>query len=62
MKVLIYSPFNYLGEDPIAAHNRYPELWAKINREFVDEWKSTRVGKGRADPQKSSHKCEIYCK
>ncbi|OWM85481.1 hypothetical protein CDL15_Pgr019105 [Punica granatum] len=30
----------YSGEDPITAHNRYPELWARINREFVDEWKS----------------------
>lgn len=30
----------FSGEDPIVAHNRYPELWAKINREFVDEWKS----------------------
>ncbi|KAK4748890.1 hypothetical protein SAY87_015476 [Trapa incisa] len=29
----------YSGEDPITAHNRYPELWAQINREFVDEWK-----------------------
>ncbi|OAY68460.1 Alpha-glucosidase YihQ [Ananas comosus] len=31
----------YSGENPIAAHNRYPELWARVNREFVDEWKST---------------------
>ncbi|KAG9454902.1 hypothetical protein H6P81_007806 [Aristolochia fimbriata] len=30
----------FSGEDPISAHNRYPELWAQINREFVDEWKS----------------------
>ncbi|KAM3738735.1 hypothetical protein ACB098_09G152600 [Castanea mollissima] len=30
----------YSGEDPISAHNRYPELWAQINREFVEEWKS----------------------
>ncbi|XP_068664157.1 uncharacterized protein [Aristolochia californica] len=30
----------FSGEDPISAHNRYPELWAEINREFVDEWKS----------------------
>ncbi|XP_004493399.1 uncharacterized protein [Cicer arietinum] len=30
----------YSGEDPISAHNRYPELWAKINREVVEEWKS----------------------
>ncbi|KAJ8537152.1 hypothetical protein K7X08_035553 [Anisodus acutangulus] len=43
----------YSGEDPIAAHNRYPELWAKINREFVDEWKSTHIGKGREDPEES---------
>ncbi|CAD6232028.1 unnamed protein product [Miscanthus lutarioriparius] len=29
------------GEDPVAAHNRYPELWASVNREFADEWKSS---------------------
>ncbi|GAB4851756.1 hypothetical protein Ancab_031158 [Ancistrocladus abbreviatus] len=33
----------YSGEDPITAHNRYPELWAKINREFVEEWTSDRL-------------------
>ncbi|XP_057721197.1 uncharacterized protein LOC130935459 [Arachis stenosperma] len=27
----------YSGEDPISAHNRYPELWAKINKEVVEE-------------------------
>ncbi|PSS15735.1 Sulfoquinovosidase [Actinidia chinensis var. chinensis] len=41
----------YSGEDPISAHNRYPELWAKINRDFVEEWKSTHVGKVREDPE-----------
>ncbi|XP_066306099.1 uncharacterized protein [Miscanthus floridulus] len=30
------------GEDPVAAHNRYPELWARVNREFADEWKASR--------------------
>lgn len=39
------------GEDPIAAHNRYPELWAKVNREFVEEWNSARSGKEREDPE-----------
>ena len=39
------------GEDPVAAHNRYPELWAQINREFVEEWKNNRVGKEREDPE-----------
>ncbi|KAL7234706.1 hypothetical protein ACSBR1_018205 [Camellia fascicularis] len=34
----------YSGEYPISAHNRYPELWAKINWEFVEEWKSNRSG------------------
>ncbi|OMO77905.1 Glycoside hydrolase, family 31 [Corchorus capsularis] len=43
----------YSGEDPISAHNRYPELWAQINREFVEEWKSNRVGKEREDPEES---------
>ncbi|KAM0830915.1 hypothetical protein ACQ4PT_065897 [Festuca glaucescens] len=32
------------GEDPVAAHNRYPELWARVNREFADEWKSRSSG------------------
>ncbi|CAL5398171.1 unnamed protein product [Camellia sinensis] len=39
----------YSGEDPISAHNRYPELWAKINREFVEEWKSNRSGEESED-------------
>ncbi|XP_057547685.1 uncharacterized protein LOC130826148 isoform X2 [Amaranthus tricolor] len=43
----------YSGEDPIAAHNRYPELWAQINREFVDEWKSTSSGKQKEDPEEA---------
>ncbi|KAL6627681.1 hypothetical protein ACP70R_031407 [Stipagrostis hirtigluma subsp. patula] len=34
------------GEDPVAAHNRYPELWARVNREFADEW---AAGHGHAD-------------
>jgi alpha-glucosidase (family GH31 glycosyl hydrolase) len=28
------------GEDSVVAHNRYPELWARVNREFTDEWKA----------------------
>ncbi|GMJ12170.1 hypothetical protein HRI_004886200 [Hibiscus trionum] len=40
----------YSGEDPISAHNRYPELWAQINREFVEEWKNERAGKEKEDP------------
>ncbi|XP_051150649.1 uncharacterized protein LOC127265038 [Andrographis paniculata] len=43
----------YSGEDPIAAHNRYPEMWAKINREFIDEWKSKCVGKEKEDPEEA---------
>ncbi|XP_050228603.2 uncharacterized protein LOC126677843 [Mercurialis annua] len=43
----------YSGEDPISAHNRYPELWAQINREFVEEWKTNRVGKEREDPEEA---------
>lgn len=43
----------YSGEDPISAHNRYPELWAQINREFVEEWKSGRAGKEREDPEEA---------
>lgn len=30
------------GEDPVAAHNRYPELWARVNREIADEWRASR--------------------
>lgn len=29
----------------MAAHNMYPELWAKINREFVEEWQNSHVVK-----------------
>ncbi|PRQ49788.1 putative alpha-glucosidase [Rosa chinensis] len=43
----------YSGEDPISAHNKYPELWAQINREFVEEWKANRVGKEKEDPQEA---------
>ncbi|KAK4404759.1 Alpha-glucosidase 2, partial [Sesamum angolense] len=43
----------YSGEDPITAHNRYPEIWAKLNREFVDEWKSSCLGKQKEDPQEA---------
>ncbi|KAK9290377.1 hypothetical protein L1049_008546 [Liquidambar formosana] len=43
----------YSGEDPISAHNRYPELWAQINREFVEEWKANRLGKEREDPEEA---------
>ncbi|CAN1173482.1 yihQ [Linum perenne] len=31
----------FSGECPIEAHNRYPELWAQVNREFVEEWKAS---------------------
>ncbi|XP_038882634.1 sulfoquinovosidase-like [Benincasa hispida] len=43
----------YSGDDPITAHNRYPEIWAQINREFADEWKSKLVGKEKEDPQEA---------
>ncbi|CAI9782863.1 unnamed protein product [Fraxinus pennsylvanica] len=57
-KVVDFSeglPFDaclYSGEDPITAHNRYPELRAKINWEFVEEWKSSLVGKEKEDPKR----------
>jgi len=41
--------FAYPGEDPISAHNRYPELWAKINREIVEEWKSNSLKEDKED-------------
>ncbi|XP_072961457.1 uncharacterized protein [Typha angustifolia] len=41
------------GEDPVASHNQYPELWAKVNREFADEWKSNCQGKEKEDPEES---------
>ncbi|XP_065856529.1 uncharacterized protein [Euphorbia lathyris] len=43
----------YSGEDPISAHNRYPELWAQLNREFVEHWKKNRVGKEKEDPEEA---------
>ncbi|KAL8493768.1 hypothetical protein ACS0TY_024801 [Phlomoides rotata] len=43
----------YSGEDPITAHNRYPEIWARINREFIEEWKSSRLGKEAEDPHEA---------
>ncbi|CAK7340243.1 unnamed protein product [Dovyalis caffra] len=43
----------YSGEDPLSAHNRYPELWAQINREFVEEWKTHCVGEEREDPEEA---------
>ncbi|KAI4348597.1 hypothetical protein L6164_009305 [Bauhinia variegata] len=43
----------YSGEDPISAHNRYPELWAQINREFVEEWKSNSSDKVNEDPEEA---------
>lgn len=44
---------NISGEDPLSAHNRYPELWAQLNREFVDEWKKGCTGKEKEDPEES---------
>lgn len=41
------------GEDPISAHNRYPELWAQLNREFVEDWKSKQVGKDNEGPEEA---------
>ncbi|XP_027349207.1 uncharacterized protein LOC113860869 [Abrus precatorius] len=41
----------YSGENPISAHNRYPELWAKINRELVEEWKSNSLDKVKEDQE-----------
>ncbi|KAL3637145.1 hypothetical protein CASFOL_019444 [Castilleja foliolosa] len=43
----------YSGEDPITAHNRYPELWAKINREFIDEWENNHASNDKPDPHES---------
>lgn len=41
LKIFKFPLFTLSGEDPILAHNRYPELWAQINREFAEEWKSS---------------------
>ncbi|KAK8942967.1 putative alpha-xylosidase 2 [Platanthera zijinensis] len=43
----------FSGEDPMIAHNRYPELWARVNREFVEEWKFNGRGKERGDDEES---------
>ncbi|RCV23975.1 hypothetical protein SETIT_5G048300v2 [Setaria italica] len=37
------------GEDPVAAHNRYPELWARVNREFADEWRANNAAATAAE-------------
>ncbi|XP_062208277.1 uncharacterized protein LOC133909731 [Phragmites australis] len=42
----------HAGEDPVAAHNRYPELWARVNREFADEWKSLRLRRADVGEEK----------
>ncbi|XP_054818303.1 uncharacterized protein LOC129317906 isoform X1 [Prosopis cineraria] len=39
----------YSGEDPISAHNKYPELWAQVNREFVEEWKNDNLDKAKEE-------------
>lgn len=40
------------GEDPAAAHNRYPEMWAQLNREFVEEWEQEqRVERQKLAPK-----------
>lgn len=49
MSFFIRQNFECPGEDPITAHNKYPELWAQVNREFVDEWKLSQDGKDRDD-------------
>ncbi|XP_076937953.1 uncharacterized protein LOC143605876, partial [Bidens hawaiensis] len=41
------------GEDPISAHNRYPEIWAQINREFTEEWKKTLNVKEKEEDSES---------
>ncbi|KAF1882715.1 hypothetical protein Lal_00002895 [Lupinus albus] len=43
----------YSGEDPISAHNRYPELWARINREVVEEWKSNNLDKKKDEQEEN---------
>ncbi|KAI4300889.1 hypothetical protein L6164_034216 [Bauhinia variegata] len=43
----------YSGDDPVSAHNRYPEIWAQINREFVEEWKSNSSEKLKEDPEEA---------
>jgi alpha-glucosidase len=38
-----YLPINcklHSGENPILFHNQYPVIWAKINREAIDEYKN----------------------
>ncbi|KAL2619917.1 hypothetical protein R1flu_000122 [Riccia fluitans] len=30
----------FSGEEPRVMHNKYPELWAELNREVVEEWET----------------------
>ncbi|KAJ7514003.1 hypothetical protein O6H91_23G022100 [Diphasiastrum complanatum] len=36
-EALPFDCFLFAGK-PAVAHNKYPELWAELNREFVEEW------------------------
>jgi alpha-glucosidase (family GH31 glycosyl hydrolase) len=38
------------GENPRTMHNRYPELWAELNREFAEEWEA-KAKKSKAEAQ-----------
>lgn len=52
------------GEDPATAHNKYPEMWAELNREFVEEWEQERLVEKQKrklqSPVDSSRKAEDF--
>ncbi|GJZ13995.1 F-box protein CPR1-like protein [Tanacetum coccineum] len=37
-------------KNPSSAHNRYPEIWAQMNRKFTEECKSSLAGNDNEDP------------
>lgn len=54
--------FLYSGEDPVVIHNKYPELWARMNREAENESKikDQAVAFMRSGGTTSPGVCDLY--
>eukprot|EP00850_Spirogloea_muscicola_P010644 SM000063S20034 [mRNA] locus=s63:396349:401466:+ [translate_table: standard] len=50
-EALPFDCYLYSGEKPVTAHNRWPELWAELNREVVDEWEAEQQSRAKAPLQ-----------
>eukprot|EP00850_Spirogloea_muscicola_P019883 SM000201S05939 [mRNA] locus=s201:244976:249625:- [translate_table: standard] len=50
-EALPFDCYLYSGEKPLTAHNRWPELWAELNREVVDEWEAEQQSRAKAPLQ-----------